>query len=158
VTSHVEIDISIQDELWNQLDLDLPCLSRTAIDAALSVLNAKPEGELSLAFVDDDAIKALNRDYRDKDNPTNVLSFPMEGALLGDVVLARETTTAEAATAGKTVQAHLSHLIVHGFLHLLGYDHMDDTSAIEMESLEIKALAQMGIDNPYEINDSETAT
>jgi len=146
VTSHVEIDIRIQDDGWSPLDLDLPRLSRAAIDAALSVLNAKPEGELSLAFVDDDAIKALNRDYRDKDNPTNVLSFPMEGALLGDVVLARETTT------------HLSHLIVHGFLHLLGYDHMDDTSAIEMESLEIKALAQMGIDNPYEINDSETAT
>jgi len=120
------------------------------------VLGKDLDGELSLACVDDAAIQTLNRDYRGKDKPTNVLSFPIEGGpLLGDIVLAYETTKMEAAAQGKSFDHHLTHLIIHGFLHLLGYDHMDNKSAAIMESLEIAALSQLGIDNPYELTELE---
>ena len=111
------------------------------------------KGELSIAFVNDARIQELNRDYREKDKPTNVLSFPMDGALLGDIVLAFETIAGEAKEQGKIFEHHLTHLIVHGFLHVLGYDHLDDKSAAEMEAIEITTLAQLGIDNPYELKD-----
>ena len=148
----VTIDIATQDDQWAALDLGPLC--DRAIISVCAVLDREPAGELSLAFVDDAAIQVLNRDYRHKDRPTNVLSFPMTGDMLGDVVLARETIEREAKEQGKQFEDHVSHLIVHGFLHLLGYDHDDDKEAAEMEALEINALAQMGIDNPYEFNDS----
>ena len=108
------------------------------------------EGELSLVFTDDAAIQRLNRDYRGKDKPTNVLSFPQSGGpLLGDIVLAWETVSREAGLAEKPVKAHMAHLIVHGFLHLLGYDHEADEEAEEMEALERAALRRMGIADPY---------
>ncbi len=100
---------------------------------------------------DDAQVRALNRDYRGKDKPTNVLSFPMpeDSGLLGDVVLARETLEREAAEQGKTFADHLTHLVVHGVLHLYGFDHQNDTDAADMEAREVRALAQLGIDNPY---------
>jgi len=128
-------------------------LSHKAVQAALSVLKQTREGELSIAFVDDERIQSLNRSFRQKDKPTNVLSFPMDGAMLGDIVLAHQTIAQEAQHQGKTFEHHLTHLIIHGFLHLCGYDHMDDDSAVEMEALEIAALAQLGIDNPYELKE-----
>lgn len=108
-------------------------------------------GELSIALSDDAQVRALNRDYRGKDKPTNVLSFPMpeDSGLLGDVVLARETLEREAAEQGKTFADHLTHLVVHGVLHLYGFDHQNDTDAADMEAREVRALAQLGIDNPY---------
>ena len=148
----LSIDITVQDEGWTELGVDLQALTARAIEAA-SVDVKNTEGEISIVFVDDAAIQALNRDYRGKDKPTNVLSFPMEGALLGDVILTRETIIREAKAQGKSVFDHLTHLIVHGFLHLLGYDHLEDSEATKMETLEIKALSQMGIDNPYEIKE-----
>jgi probable rRNA maturation factor len=106
--------------------------------------------ELSILFTDDAHIQELNRDYRGVDKPTNVLSFPQaSGPLLGDIVLAYETVLNEAALAGKPFRAHMGHLIVHGFLHLLGLDHVAESEAEEMEALERAALARMGIADPY---------
>jgi probable rRNA maturation factor len=109
-----------------------------------------PEAEVSILFTDDAHIQRLNAAWRGKDKPTNVLSFPQgAGPLLGDVVLASETVAREAALAGKPLEAHMVHLIVHGFLHLLGYDHEREDEAEEMEALERAALERMGIADPY---------
>lgn len=111
--------------------------------------------EVSVALADDATVQALNRDYRGQDKPTNVLSFengepdPDGMILLGDVILAYETCAREAQGGDKTFQDHLSHLSLHGLLHLLGYDHIEDDEAEEMEALEVRILAEMGIENPY---------
>jgi probable rRNA maturation factor len=117
-------------------------------------------GDVSIALVTDARIRALNRAYRGKDKPTNVLSFaaldgerPRPGMpwLLGDVVLSSGVIAREAKKQGKNLEHHLTHLAVHGVLHLLGYDHEQDRDAEAMEALEIAALARMGIANPYEL-------
>jgi probable rRNA maturation factor len=106
--------------------------------------------ELSILFTDNANIRNLNNRFRGKDKPTNVLSFPQEsGPLLGDIVLASETVRNEAALAGKPVEAHIAHLIVHGFFHLIGYDHAAAEEAEAMEALERDALGRMGIADPY---------
>jgi probable rRNA maturation factor len=97
----------------------------------------------------------LNRDWRGIDKSTNVLSFPQiepfapVSGLLGDIILARETLEREAAEQGVSVEDHFTHLVVHGFLHLLGYDHMDDDEALAMEGLETQILASLGVADPY---------
>ena len=153
MTSHLNIDVAITDEVWSSAGLDLDAICAAAISSVETSLIRKDASELSIAFVDDAAIQVLNQTYRDKDKPTNVLSFPMDGPMLGDIVLARETIVAEAALQSKTLPDHLSHLIIHGLLHLLGYDHETDEQAAEMESLEINALKRLGIDNPYDFPD-----
>jgi probable rRNA maturation factor len=116
--------------------------------------------EISLVLADDAMVRDLNGRYRGQDKPTNVLSFatlddeddisPADGPLmLGDVIVAFETTAREAASEGKSLAAHLSHLVVHGVLHLLGYDHQDDAEAEEMEAAERSILAGLGIADPY---------
>ncbi|SDM20089.1 probable rRNA maturation factor [Modicisalibacter muralis] len=111
--------------------------------------------ELTIRLVDDDESRALNRDYRGKDAPTNVLSFPFEPppgvdlALLGDLVICHGVVVREAAEQGKSVADHYAHMIVHGTLHLLGYDHIEDGEAEEMERLEREILAATGISDPY---------
>ena len=124
---------------------------------------ANPRLTASLLFTSDDEVHALNREWRGKDRPTNVLSFPMlereelvaldpDGPpeMLGDLALAHGTCAREAAEKGIALEAHAAHLIVHGLLHLAGHDHVDsDEQAEAMEALEIKALAQMGIPDPY---------
>ncbi len=140
-------------------------LAETAMEAAEAVepLLDNPRLSASLLFTVDEEIQVLNREWRTKDKPTNVLSFPMltrdelaamtaDGGpeLLGDIALAHETCAREAAEKGITLYAHAAHLIVHGLLHLAGHDHVDsDEQAAAMEALEIKALAQMGIADPY---------
>ena len=112
-------------------------------------------GHVDVLLTDDAAIRALNRDWRDLDKPTNVLSFPLDSALpgeethLGDVVLALETVTREARDLAIPPDHHLCHLIVHGILHLLGYDHHLDAEATEMERLETRLLAGLGIADPH---------
>ncbi len=149
--SPLALDISVKAPMWDTL----PCASEPAWVAAqlaplLSLENIR-SGELSIALTDDAQMQALNHQYRDKNTPTNVLSFPANGPLLGDIVLSYETITREADEKQVTIKAHLSHLLIHGFLHLQGYDHQTETDALAMEALEIKALAALGIDNPYKL-------
>lgn len=113
--------------------------------------------ELSLLFTDDASIREINAEWRDKDKPTNVLSFPayplapggMPGPMLGDIIFAHETVAREASELEKPFEAHLSHLLVHGFLHLFGYDHMNDGEATIMEGLETRILLGLGLSDPY---------
>ena len=144
MTIMLTIDISKQSDLWPAL----PALIDKAVKACIS------EGEISIVLADNNFIQNLNHVYRGKDKPTNVLSFPQdEPGLLGDVILAYETIEKEANEQEKSFEDHLTHLIVHGTLHLLGHDHEDDKEAKEMEALEIEILEKLGIKNPYEIND-----
>lgn len=123
--------------------------------------------EISVRLTSDDEVQTLNRQYRHKDKPTNVLSFPMvqpdllpslansdDGEiLLGDIALAHETCAREANERGVTLDAHAAHLIVHGTLHLLGHDHMNDAEAEAMEAIERDAMAALGLHDPYAIED-----
>ncbi|QCB53887.1 rRNA maturation RNase YbeY [Sphingopyxis sp. PAMC25046] len=134
-----------------------------ALTPFAALADAAPLVEIAVRLTDDAEVHTLNRDFRGKDRPTNVLSFPQiqddlieslansdDGEiLLGDIVLARETCAREAEEKSISVADHATHLIVHGTLHLVGYDHMDDASAAAMEALEVKALASLGIANPY---------
>lgn len=141
------IDIAQQSDLWP----DCEALIKRAIGAAISVLDDTRLGELSVALSDDEKVQMLNRDYRNKDKPTNVLSFPIAAPapLLGDIVLAFETVEREAKAKNISFDNHMTHLLIHGFLHLQGYDHQTDEEATNMEALEIKALTGLNIDNPY---------
>jgi probable rRNA maturation factor len=142
---------------------------RQAALTALTALTSRaaqiksPEAEIGVVLADDATVRALNRDYRGRDAPTNVLAFAQEELvltqetighasgplLLGDVVLAYETVQREAAAQGKTLADHTCHLVVHGVLHLLGFDHDTDASAAHMEQREITLLAALGIADPY---------
>lgn len=124
-------------------------------DTVLNALNIN-EKEITVRFVDENESHALNHQYRGKDKPTNVLSFPFECPpgvilnLLGDLVICAPIIEKEAGEQNKTVNNHYAHMVVHGILHLLGYDHIEDDEADEMEALEIKLLAQLSIDDPYQ--------
>ena len=134
----IDLDIAIEGGEWTVLG-DAEALARAAVGAALA----------------DAAVRALNRDWRGQDKPTNVLSFPAPPASsagprhLGDVALAFETLAGEAAQGGKPLAHHAAHLLVHGVLHLLGHDHEDDRAAGAMEALEVAALSELGIADPY---------
>jgi len=150
-----DIDITIGHEPWRGVVANIEALAVAAVHNIMDLLETPKLGELSLAFISDAEIQTLNRDYRGKDKPTNVLSFPDNGPapLLGDVVLAFETIVREAKEKSISTGDHVTHLIIHGFLHLQGYDHETDDEAVQMEALEIKALKALNIDNPYEIHD-----
>ncbi len=153
----VTIDVTVEDGDW-PAKATLRRLARRAIDAA-AVASGPLEGaaELSIVFSSDARVRTLNAGWRGKDKPTNVLSFPAfpyrRGAplppMLGDVVLAAETVQREAALEGKPFEHHVTHLLVHGFLHLLGYDHETEEEAGEMEALERRVLAALAIPDPY---------
>jgi len=150
-----DMDIAVEFEDWTEQLSGIEAIAKRAVAEILSALDNPKLGELSIALVSDADIQTLNRDYRHKDKPTNVLSFPDEGPapLLGDIVLALETIMREAADKSVSLEHHVTHLIIHGFLHLQGYDHETDTTAAEMEALEIAALGALNIDNPYEISE-----
>lgn len=124
---------------------------------ALKQSKAKVKGaaELSILLTNDEEQHELNQQWRGKDSSTNVLSFPQIEpfgpvvGMLGDITMARETLVREADDLGKSFADHFSHLVVHGFLHILGYDHIDEAEALQMESLEAQILASLGIDDPY---------
>ena len=124
---------------------------------ALKQSKAKVKGaaELSILLTNDEEQHELNQQWRGKDSSTNVLSFPQIEpfgpvvGMLGDITMARETLVREADDLGKSFADHFSHLVVHGFLHILGYDHIDEAEALQMEILETQILASLGIDDPY---------
>ena len=135
----------------------LDALADRAVFEALAQSKARVTGlaELSIVLTDDAEQQELNRDWRGIDKPTNVLSFPQIepfGAvtgIIGDIVLARETLEREAADLDKPFAHHFTHLVVHGFLHILGYDHIDEADALQMEGLEIQILGTLGVPDPY---------
>lgn len=163
VMTALDIQISVEEGDWPS-EGDLQSLTeRVLLSAAdfLAVNEKQPfpkmPPELSLVFTDDASIRAINAEWRNQDKPTNVLSFPafpvtpgkMPGPMLGDIILARETLDREATDLDKPFEEHLTHLLVHGFLHLFGYDHLEPDEAERMERLETRILAGLGLSDPY---------
>jgi len=146
------INFIILDPRWNEFisscDIELDVI----FDSIVKNLKKNfSKQEVSVVFMNDAEIQKLNKTYRKKDKPTNVLSFPStEQDELGDILLSYETVLREANEAGISQLHHIYHLIVHGFLHLLGYDHENDEQALEMESMEILILKDLNMNNPYE--------
>ena len=164
----MDIDIQVLDDQWAKSFKNLDQIIETSVKAALSEFTLPLGGpmEVSVQCANDNHIQALNNDYREKDKPTNVLSFPgldwktpgkvletklFEGqeALLGDIVLSIETIISEAKEQNKKPDDHLTHLTIHSVLHLLGFDHVDDDEAEVMEHLEITIMKKLGLSNPY---------
>ncbi len=155
----VETDVSGE---WDSR-INWPALARSAVHAAIAHSRhaGLSDSEISVKFTSDDEVRALNATWRDNDRATNVLSFPMaeEGELasaqlLGDIVLAYGVCAAEATDKDVAIETHAAHLVVHGTLHLLGYDHeTSDEDAEEMEQVERRALASIGIDDPYHVTE-----
>lgn len=154
-------DVLVVADCWNA-EADAEAVIQRAIAAAASMVDADTaDAELAVMLTDDAGIRTLNNNWRSIDKPTNVLSFPAlqppAGAeepddmprMLGDIAIAYETTRREADDEQKPFDNHLSHLAVHGFLHLIGYDHEKDSDAETMENLEREILAQLGIPDPY---------
>ena len=153
----ITVDVLVEAGAWAP-PASLKILVGRAAAAAVAATNVAlaAEAEVSAVFTDDAHIRLLNRKFRRRDGATNVLSFPGPkdpsgafGPLLGDIVLARETIEKEAEIEGIAVSDHVAHLIVHGFLHLLGYDHADEAEAAIMERLESAILADLGFPDPY---------
>lgn len=159
----ITIDIAIHDQGWADKE-SLKKLATEAAGATFARLDLQDTAsELSLVFTDDAEIRRLNAQWRNRDKATNVLSFPAfpvragekPGPMLGDIILARETIEQEADRQGKPLAHHLSHLIVHGLLHLLGYDHENDSDAEIMETLEREIVDTLAIPDPYAVSVSD---
>jgi probable rRNA maturation factor len=153
----LEIDVSADA---TSLDGKLPTVIASAVAAANQV--AGPEqGAVTVVVDDDERIRALNKLWRGFDKPTNVLSFPSPDTqpepvrTIGDIAISYETAAREAAAEDKSLADHVAHLAVHGFLHLLGYDHESDADAEEMEGLERVILARIGVSDPYVVHNAE---
>ena len=142
------IEVEIEDAAWTSALPDAAAVAERAATAALGTV----EGDVVVLLTDDATVQDLNARFRDRDRPTNVLSFPAADSAaphLGDLVLAFGVCAAEAAAQGKSLADHLSHLTVHGVLHLLGRDHEDEAEADEMEAEERSILASLGVADPY---------
>lgn len=159
-----EIDVTVAEPDWASSFLDVEDVARTAMERTLAMAMLPKQLqeraiEAAIVLANDDLVQVLNRTYRGKDKPTNVLSFasldsgdplPDEGPCpIGDVILAYQTIDSEAKEQGKFFKDHFIHMVVHGTLHLLGYDHETEDEANIMESLEIRILEKMGVQNPY---------
>ncbi len=141
------IDIEVEDPAWSAA---LPEPEAVVLPAAEAALDAR--GGVTILLTDDDSVAALNERFRGKAGPTNVLSFPAPDNPedhLGDIALAYGVCAREAAEQGKPLVHHLQHLVAHGVLHLLGYDHLTEAEAEEMEALERRILAGLGVPDPY---------
>ena len=160
--SNPEIDISVQDPVWEHIDN----VEKFVEKAVITTISTAPwpkraygkDVEISIVLANDDLLQVFNREYREKDKPTNVLTFasidsdePQYGDCfhLGDVLLSFQTLERECVEQGKFMNDHFCHLLVHGTLHILGYDHIEEDDANTMETLEIRILEKLGIQNPY---------
>lgn len=159
--NEIHIDIMVEAGNWPD-ETALEVLVRKSVEAAWANLGLKnATSELSVVFTDDASIQILNAEWRGKDKPTNVLSFPafpikagaQPGPMLGDIIIARETVEREAREESKPLENHLAHLVVHGFLHLLGYDHETDAEADVMEGREREILHALAIPDPYTVSE-----
>jgi len=158
MSPNITADVDIRCPAWRDdiNDADQIC-TRAALAAVMVAGRPAGGAEVSVVLCDDAFITDLNFRYRDRQNATNVLAFPQqdpaqpaeEPVLLGDIVVAHGTVAREAADAGRRVDHHLSHMVVHGMLHLLGFDHLTDVEADAMETLEIMAMARLGLPDPY---------
>ena len=163
VDPSVSLAIAVEAGEWGDVGA-IEALAQTALAAAVRDLTERegqpfPETppEVSLVLADDAMMADINSQWRNQPKPTNVLSFPafplvpggQPGPMLGDIILARETIEREAADLGKPVDAHITHLIVHGFLHLFGYDHIENSDAEKMEAIETRILTSLDLSDPY---------
>ena len=150
------IDVEIEDEAWIAALPDAAAVATRAAEATLSSATSGGEGSITILLADDAEVRRLNAQFRGKDAPTNVLSFPAPETArpqLGDIVLAYGVCAREADAQGKSLAHHLMHLTAHGVLHLLGYDHLTDSDAEVMEDLERHILAGLGVPDPYSADD-----
>lgn len=160
------VEVIIASPQWRKKPRAAALLRKAIRIAAATQTASTPPAELAIVLTDDSAIRALNHKWRKIDAPTNVLSFPgklvragrgsprhLVNVHMGDIVIAYETTAREAAAEGKSFEHHLVHLAVHGYLHLLGYDHESDRDAKKMERLEIAILARLKVPDPYVTHD-----
>ena len=159
----ISIDIIFESPHWSKSKLSARKRINDVLTLTWDMIPNRPKGispELTVTLSHDSKIQILNKHYREKNKPTNVLSFPMFDDIseipanagqvpIGDIIIAFETIKREAIEQNKTLPDHFTHMLIHGFLHLLGYDHMNDKDAKSMESLEIKILKKLGINNPY---------
>lgn len=146
------IEVEIDHDPWLQALPDAAQRVRAAAEAALAEAEGPADGEVTVLLADDGELKSLNSQFRKKDKPTNVLSFPapdFAAPHLGDVALAFETCAREAEEQQKPLGDHLAHLVAHGVLHLLGWDHESGAEAEAMEALERKVMARLGVPDPY---------
>jgi len=154
------VEIEIASPLWTAEPGAETCVREAIVAAAARV---PAEGDVSVLLTDDAAVRTLNRDWRGIDKPTNVLSFPGVKQppglppVLGDIAIAYETLACEADTEGKSVLHHLAHLVVHGYLHLMDYDHQTDSEAEAMEALERDILLTLRIPDPYRTEATDPA-
>lgn len=178
----IDVAVNFENNAWRALFNNLEPRCSVIVDVVLTrVFSSQKAGvngqqanavvEVSLVFTDDKSIQQLNKEYRNKDNPTNVLSFPdteltacsleeaamtEEPLILGDIIFAAETIEREAASQNKKFEDHVIHLLIHGLLHLVGYDHIEQNEAETMEELEISILQSFHINNPYLMSDNKT--
>jgi len=161
MSGKIVVEISIGAPGWHRLEKPAALCER-AVGAALKAAGRQvmKGAQLSILFTNDAEMRRLNRAWRNQDKPTNVLSFPavpVEGLksspLIGDIALGLETICAEALGDGKDLHDHVTHLVIHGFLHILGYDHISSAEAETMEAMEIDILRQFGVANPYANSD-----
>lgn len=162
----LHLDIMIEDQRWTQTLPDLEKMTRKALEACFKIAEIKlpcpgRKPEISIVFADDKMVHQINKTYRNKDKPTNVISFAYledekhpeqtdnEDFSMGDIILSYETVEQEATEQQKSLQDHTVHLIVHGCLHLFGYHHDNDLQAQDMEDKEVMILREMNVKNPY---------
>ena len=153
--SNLDLELDLQVALQPSQEAELPAQADLEQWVAAALEGSMEEAQLTIRLVENDESASLNNQYRDKQGATNVLSFPFEAPadvplpLLGDLIICAPLVAQEAVAQGKTVRAHWVHLVVHGVLHLRGYDHIDDVEAREMEDLERKIMAYLGFEDPY---------
>jgi len=148
----ITVEVEVEAEAWTAALPNADALTREAAEAAARSDGTEGEGAYVVLLTDDDAVARLNADFRGKVGATNVLSFPAAKSAAphrGDIALAFQTCAGEAEAQGKSLAAHLQHLTVHGVLHLLGFDHLEDDEAEAMEGRERQVLATLGVADPY---------